>query len=130
MSVPRMSKESDQSEGDNEAEQERIEGEMDSRGGLARSERRDGHGDHVDGGPSGMQCTGMQTSEQIYAMCLDETLVIFFDRLQMFVFQSFEKSCSTNQSYMTSFPPLTITGLTVLIGPLSDCPKRKQFLPT
>lgn len=44
-----MSEQSDQGERDDEAEHDGVEWEVDGRAGLARSERGDGHGDHVEG---------------------------------------------------------------------------------
>lgn len=47
MTVPGMSEESDQGERDDEAEEDGVEGKVDGRTRLARSERRNGHRDHA-----------------------------------------------------------------------------------
>jgi hypothetical protein len=45
--VPGVSEESDQGERDDEAEEDGVEGKVDGRARLARSERRNGHRDHI-----------------------------------------------------------------------------------
>ena len=47
MTVPGVSEESDQGERDDEAEEDGVEGKVDGRARLARSERRNGHRDHI-----------------------------------------------------------------------------------